>query len=139
MTKFTLRGHNVVGFPKLNKVSFQGQTPPFRPVVSSIGTYNYRLAKMLSDLLTPLLPMDHCAVDTFSLVEDLKKVRSSEKFMISFDVESLFTNIPLSETIELAVELLTEKVDLGITKPQLKKIVCFCNETKSFFVQQHYV
>jgi len=49
--------------------------------------------------------------DTFSFVEDLKKVRSSEKFIISFDAESVFTNISLNETIELAVELITEKVD----------------------------
>lgn len=120
------------GLPKLHKVSFQGQTPPFRPVVSSIGTYNYQLAKMLSDLLTPLLPTDHCTTDTFSFVEDLKKVRNSGKFMISFDVESLFTNIPLSETIELAVELMTERLDLGITKPQLRKLFVFATKQSHF-------
>ncbi len=120
------------GLPKLHKVTFQGQTPPFRPVVSSIGTYNYQLAKMLSGLITPLLPTEHCTTDTFSFVEDLKKVGSSDKFMISFDVESLYTNIPLNETIELAVDLMWEKIDLGITKPQLRKLFVFATKQSHF-------
>jgi len=87
---------------------------------------------MLSGLLTPLLPTDHCTTDTFSFVEDLKKVSNSGKYMISFDVESLFTNIPLNETIELAVDLMSEKLDLGISKPQLRKLFVFATKQSHF-------
>ena len=53
--------------------------------------------------------------------------------MISFDVESLFTNIPLIETIDLAVYLIFEKKhDLGITKPQLKKLFFFATKQTHF-------
>ena len=83
--------------------------PPFRPVVSSIGTYNYHLAKYLGTLLTPWLPMDYTASDTFTFIDDIQKVSMANKFMISFDVASLFTNIPLEETIELAVDLILTK------------------------------
>ena len=120
------------GLPKLHKVSSQGQIPPFRPVVSSINTYNYQLARLLSDYLTPLLPTQHCAKDTFNFIEDLKQVRRTDKFMISFDVESLFTNIPLNETIELAVDLLMDNLNLGITKPQLRKLFVFATKQSHF-------
>ena len=75
-----------------------------------------------------LLPTEHCAKDTFNFIEDLKQVRRTDKFMISFDVESLFTNIPLNETIELAVDLLMDNLNLGITKPQLRKLFVFATK-----------
>ena len=48
--------------------------------------------------------------------------------MISFEVESLFTNIPFKETIELAVNLLMENLELKITKPQLRKLFVFATK-----------
>ena len=135
MKKFTPSGSQcgrIYGLPKLHKVSAQGQIPPFRPVVSSINTYNYQLARLLSDFLAPLLPTEHCAKDTFDFIEDLKQVRNSNKFMISFDVESLFTNIPLNETIELVVNLLMENHDFGIKKPQLRKLFVFATKQSHF-------
>ena len=42
----------------------------------------------------------------FTFVEELKEVSKFNKFMVSFDVCSLFTNIPLYETIDIAVNLL---------------------------------
>ena len=38
---------------KINKIEKEGQIPPFRPNISSLGTFNYQLAKWLSDLLVP--------------------------------------------------------------------------------------
>ena len=38
--------------------------PPFRPIVSSIGTYNYNLAKFLSNLLQRHIPSQYVASDT---------------------------------------------------------------------------
>ena len=40
----------------------------------------------------------HTTQDSFSFVNDFINVQSQGKFLISFDVESLFTNIPLNET-----------------------------------------
>ena len=91
--------------------------PPFRPFVSSIGTYNYKLAKFLTDKLSPRISLQNCAVDTVSFVNDLKQVSSTNQFMVSFDVVSLFTNIPLDETINLAVDLLVEN------EPSIKTVL----------------
>ena len=75
--------------------------PAFRPTLSSTGTYNYELAKFLGKLLDDVIPNDHSTTDTFSFVEELKTVSVANKCMVSYDVTSLFTNIPLEEIIEI--------------------------------------
>ena len=87
----------------------------FRAIVSSIGAYNYNLAKYLSSLIAPLLHSKYSVKDSFSFVEELRSF-DFNKFLISFDVESLFTNIPLNETIDIAINLILEH------DPQFKKI-----------------
>ena len=56
--------------------------------ISSVGTYNYQLAKFLDKLLVDVIPSDHSAKDTFSFVEELKTVRATIKYMVSYDVTS---------------------------------------------------
>ena len=49
-------------------------------------------------------------------------------FMVSYDVASLFTNIPLSETIDLAVNAIFESntgLDLKLSKTELKELFNF--------------
>ena len=88
--------------PKLHKTF--DSVPAFRPILSSIGSYNYQLAKFLGKLLHDVIPNDHSTKDTFSFVEKLKSVSVTNKYMVSYNVTSLFTNIPLEETINLTVD-----------------------------------
>ena len=92
------------GLPKLHKVKDSCPIPPFRPIVPLIGTYNYQLAKYLCNLLTPVISYDHCTKDSFTFADDIQKVGHPSLFVASFDTESLFTSIPLAETINLAVD-----------------------------------
>ena len=56
--------------------------------------------------------------------------------MVSFDVCSLFTNIPLNETIDLAVHLiLINKPDLKITKTELRELFVFATSKTNFIFQ----
>ena len=41
-------------------------------IVSSIGSFNYKLARFLCDFLSPLVPNDYSCKDTFSLFLKLK-------------------------------------------------------------------
>lgn len=93
----------IYGLPKMHKVRDTSSAPPFRPIVSSIGTYNYSLAKFLCTLLDPPAHT-YCARDTFSFVNEITSLSTSDMSMVSFDVESLFTNIPLLESIDLAIK-----------------------------------
>jgi len=63
------------GLPKLHKVEDPSSTtPPFRPIVSSIGTYNYNLAKYLCSLLKPHISSEVCATDTLSFVREIQDI-----------------------------------------------------------------
>ena len=53
--------------------------------------------------------------------------------MVSYDVCSLFTNIPLNETIYLAVDIIFDNnQSMSITKPQLKKLFVFATSQTHF-------
>ena len=107
-----------------------------RPIVSSIGTYNCHRSKFLTDLLDPIIPTSHCTKDSFTFCEEIKKVSATNRFLISYDVCSLFTSIPLKETIDIAVNLLFEhNPGLNITKAELKKLFEFATSGTYFLFQ----
>jgi len=115
------------------KVLEPSSAPPFRPIVSSIGTYNYNLAKFLCTLLDSHIPGDFCARDTSSFANEITSLRTSNKFMVSFDVESLFTNIPLLEAIELAVDYILSGIpNTKLSKDSLRVVSC-CHCPDTFF------
>ena len=56
-----------------------------------------------------------------------------EKFLVSFDVASLFTNIPLNETIDIAVNLIcTNEPNLKMTPDELCKLFHFATSQSHF-------
>ena len=56
-------------------------------------------------------------------IEEIKLVSETDKFLISFDVTSLFTNIPMSEAIDIATNLIFENnPDIKFTKHELHKL-----------------
>ena len=96
----------IYGTPKMHKFFSSDSFPKLRPIVSSIGTFNYNLARFLCDLLSPLVPNDYSCKDTFSFVSQIKNANLSKKFLVSYDITSLFTNTTLQETIEITINLL---------------------------------
>jgi len=95
------------------------------------------LAKYLSSLLVLLLPDEYSVTDSFSFVEELRSFDFKNKFLISFDVESLFTNIPLNETIDIAIDLIfKQNPKFSIKKTDLKKLFSF--ETHFLFNGKFY-
>ena len=65
--------------PKMQKFSSSDSFPKLRPIVSSIGTFNYNLARLLCDLCSPLVPNDYSCKDTFSFVSQIKNANLSQK------------------------------------------------------------
>ena len=84
----------IYGTPKIHKLSSSDSFPKLRLIVSSIGTFNYNLARFLCDLCSPLVPNDYSCKDTFAFVSQIKNANLSKKFLVSYDVTSLFTSIP---------------------------------------------
>ena len=123
----------IYGLPKIHKLKVPNTMPTFRPIVSSIRTYNYELSKYLCSILQPCIPNEYTTADTFSFVSELKNIATSNKFMVSFDVNSLFTNIPLNESIDLAVSyILQNNSNLKLSKEDLTKLFSFATAQTHF-------
>ena len=69
---------------------------PIRPIISNIGSPTYQLAKYLEKLLSPLANSEYTVTSTKDFIEEIKNVKVPDGHqLISFDVKSLFTNVPL--------------------------------------------
>ncbi|XP_047987681.1 uncharacterized protein LOC125227409 [Leguminivora glycinivorella] len=116
----------IYGLPKIHKNDW-----PLRPIVSQIDSPTYKASRFLSSLLQPLTG------NTFSFVRDsthfvqlLEGVMLQEdEVMVSFDVTSLFTNVPVAETIEL-IKRMAEHDD---SLTEYMKMIEFCL-TSGYFV-----
>ena len=84
------------GLPKIHK-----NDTPLRPILSSVGSYNHECAKWLSEILTPLRHHSTTVKDIFDFLHRLHNISIDNKIMDSFDVISLFTDIPVDFTINL--------------------------------------
>ena len=75
-----------------------------RPIPSSTGTYNYNLAKWLENKLKPLSTNEYTITDALLFSQDIRTfpVKLND-ILVSYDVCTLFTNIPLKETIDILV------------------------------------
>ena len=89
------------GLPKVHK-----DNCPARPILSAIGTYNYNLAKLFVPLLKPLTTNLYTVTDSFSFVKEISSFPNNSFYMASFDVTSLFTNVPLDEVIDICTNVM---------------------------------
>ena len=112
----------IYGTPKMRKFSSSGSFTKLPPIFSSISTFNYYLARFLCDVLSLLFPNDNSCKPTFSFVSEIKNANRSKKFIVSYDVTSLF--IPLQETVNIAKNLIFNP-NLNITRKELKKLFLF--------------
>ena len=107
--------------------------PPLRPIVSLINSCNYNLASYFYALLTPFPPTAYCTKDSFPFIKDIQEVSTEDFFIVSYNVCSLFTNIPLSETVNIAVKLILEnKKDLKFLENESTKMFRFATSQTHF-------
>ena len=80
----------VNGFPKL------------RPILSALNTGTYKWARFFVPLLRHLTSNQFSWNDSFEFAKIICK-QDTGLFMASLNVDSLFTNVPLGETIHICV------------------------------------
>ena len=68
----------IYGTPRMHKSSSSDSFSKLRPIVSSIGTFNYNLARFLCDLYSPVVPNDYSCKDTFSFLSQIKNANLSK-------------------------------------------------------------
>ena len=83
--------------------ALQDGTPSFCPILPAVETQTYNLSKICYRLLKHLKSNDYVMNDSFFLVKgDLEF--DVLFFMTSFDTDSLFINIPFTETISFSLQ-----------------------------------
>ena len=98
-----------------------------------LGTYNYNLSKCCCNLLEPHIPTDYNVCDIFSFVQEINQLFTHGKFMVSFDVQSLFTNILLDGCIDLAVKYIYQgNPGLKMSPTDLKTLFSFATAQTHF-------
>ena len=106
----------IYGTPKMHNFFSSDSFPKLRPIISSIGTSSYNLPRFLWDLLSSLVPNDYTCKDTFSFVSQIKDANLSKNFLVSYNVSSSFTNIPLQKIVDIAINLIFDhNPNLNIT------------------------
>ena len=128
------------GLPKIHKAG-----TPLRSIISSIGTATYNTAKELARILKPLVgTSNHHAQNTRDFIEQIKDVRLKDgETIMSYDVTSLFTSVPIQSALDIIQQRLTKDQELyKRTSMTIKHIVSlpeFCLNSTSFMFQgKHY-
>ena len=124
------------GLPKIHKPGL-----PMRPILDMTNSPYHSTARWLTQLLEPVRHKisTRSLKDTFECVDIIEQINTKGKSMFSFDVTSLFTNVPLIETIEYICDFITkESVDLGIPLNALKELLLRCTMNVQFLFNGEY-
>ena len=102
-------------------------------------SYNYALAKWLDTKLKPLSLNRYTVSDIFEFTNEIQNMEiTNGDILVSYDVSSLFTNVPLDETIEiLANRAFTNNwfnvtYDLNLTKMDLVDLLRVATKEQLF-------
>ncbi|BHF84549.1 hypothetical protein SprV_0902770000 [Sparganum proliferum] len=124
----------IYGLPKVHKIGI-----PLRPIVSLIGAPNYKISKWLFHHLHPLTKDSENSIeDSNEFLDKLKGVSvATDEIMVSFDVVSLFTSIPLDLARHCTEELL-QTYTTDVPADALLQLLDVCLKTNFSFAKQCY-
>lgn len=94
--------------PKIHKTLWpQSDMPPGRPIISDVNSVSRNVANFLDYFLKPLAQMAKSYLsDTYHVIGILKGIALPENaIFFTLDVESLYTKVPIDETITLISDL----------------------------------
>ena len=130
-----LSGHYSPGYlygnPKIHK---DVSDPPLRPIISQIGTPSYEVAKILNSMLVKYLPEKYSIKSTDEFINIIRNSKSCGT-LASLDVENLFTNVPVKETIDIILRYSHQNLDLKpppIDEHLLRELLLACTTETPF-------
>ena len=114
--------------PKIHKIG-----NPFRPIISSINSTGYKLAKFLIPMISPLTKNSYSIDNSAKFVQEITSMTFPTGFtMASFDVTSLFTNVPLKETNEIIINKYNPASFYNIPSSIIDKLLKFATSESVF-------
>ena len=98
---------------KLNNLSdITIEVLKFRPIIAQNGTYTYNAAQVIGEYLKPLTDNNDYIIrntqEFASMIKNQPPLRENEEY-VSYDIVSLFTNIPIKETIDYIIDQVYNK------------------------------
>lgn len=128
------------GRPKIHKPEV-----PLRPIVSCVGTALYKTSKFLARLLRPLSGNTSSYIrNSADFCEKLGDTTiDGDEIMVSFDVRSLYTSIPINEALQVTKSKLEEDPSwsgsTSLTRDQIVALLETCLRKSNFkFRDVHY-
>ena len=106
----------------------------FRPIVDQTGTATYEVAKVIGEYLKPLALNEYKINDCQKvpdMIKALPPLQKNEEY-VSYNVDSLFSNIPLKETIDYIHKIYNEKFLKPICKNSIFKWLLYKLTTIQF-------
>ncbi len=93
------------GLPKIHKIG----TLKIRPIISTTGNFAEKLLLKMKSILNTLLWGTTTLSNSYEFVDLVQEFQfGASDILLSFDVESLFTRVPLAETLEIVEHRLEE-------------------------------
>ena len=88
--------------PNVHKTNFF-ERYQMRTIFAAYNTPSYKIAKYLVPLLTPFSINDYNVKNMSSFANEMRNLNfiCEDSYMASLDIESLYTDIPLTETIQI--------------------------------------
>ena len=118
------------GLPKTHKENI-----PLRPIISQCGSFSYKLSKFLANKLTPVVgTISNSHIQNSSdFINKIKSCNLTSGKMLSFDVDSLFTNVPIDDVLQfLKRKLPSTGVNLGMPIDVFVELVKLCVDSGAF-------
>ncbi|XP_068716947.1 uncharacterized protein [Montipora capricornis] len=117
---------------------------PLRPIVSFISTPTYNLSKYVAKILKPLTGnSDYTVKNSTKFCEGITNIKLQDDDILSFNVVSLSTSIPVDVAISVAHNRLINNENLqdrtAIPITDIIKLLDFCLSTTNFqYDHKHY-
>ena len=115
----------------------------FRPIIAQTGTCMYNAAQVISNYLKPLYTQNefiiHNTQDFPKMIQNQPPLQPNEEY-VSYDVESLFTNVPVKETIEYILDEIYkhDRLPKICTRLIMKRLLLKLTTESTFLFQSKY-
>ncbi|XP_064116554.1 uncharacterized protein LOC135222395 [Macrobrachium nipponense] len=107
---------------------------PLRPIISQTPAPTCALAKRLNQILTPYVPRRYSLSSSVEFLEEICDSPGTG-FIASLNVESLFTNVPINETIDIIMDCVYREpltATLNIPEASLGTVMDICTKRAPF-------
>ena len=103
--------------------------------MSTSGSVTYKLSKYVATILKQLNGKisSSYVLNTDNFVEKIRNVDLRNKIMVSFDISSFFTNVPIEDTLDFLKNYLqSHTVDMPFNSDVLLKLIELCTNNCYF-------